>query len=87
MAWDRKDLEAVDQIGIGDRVECEGCGAHIATFAKPIFRGSPVSEEVFSKADGQGPWKNGEPMNCRKCGHLWFNGYRFLNHVPFGLLN
>ena len=53
------------------RVFCPGCGEHVATFKHDLFYGQIIYPDHFEDHEGQGPWKLGESMVCRKCQSLW----------------
>ncbi len=77
----------VDYPTKGDQVRCEVCMDHITTFAKDLKLFDQLAEETFEPKEGQGPWKMGEPVLCRKCGTPWCNGFQFFTLIPKEFIN
>ncbi len=55
----------------GTEIKCEGCDTLIAVTSREIHTGQQISESMFAADKGQGPWKYGELMCCRKCQTGW----------------
>jgi ribosomal protein L40E len=56
----------------GDKLICLKCNSHIATLTRDVHVGDALCEAIFKADEGQGPWKNGELTNCRKCNSKFF---------------
>lgn len=64
----------------GKALYCNGCSDHVLTFARDLKHGEQLTASVFTD-EGQGPWRTGERMSCRKCGYSWFHSGFFWGHV------
>jgi hypothetical protein len=55
----------------GSRIFCAGCGEHVTTLRHDMYYGQIIFPDHFEEHEGQGPWRNGEPLVCRKCQTLF----------------
>lgn len=70
---ERQLMRSQMEIKHGTKGICRGCGAHLFTFSRTVYWGTPLSPAIFVDDKGQSPWRYGERCICRDCSEEFFN--------------